>query len=103
MAWALTQLFEATGYMTELLHRLKHREPLRRIQAAETMGRLRGVHAAAGVVLASWDSNSHVQAAVAQALERLKKDLSSDLRSELDSHPLRRVRKYSARTFGPVS
>ena len=103
MAWALTQLFEATGYMTELLHRLKHREPLRRIQAAETMGRLRGVHAAAGVVLASWDSNSQVQAAVAPALERLKKELSSDLRSELDSHPLRRVRKYSARTFGPVS
>jgi HEAT repeat protein len=99
---ALSSLFEATGFAAELVHRLRHRDPAYRAEAARTLGRLTGVHAAAGVVLASWDSDPSVQEAVAEPLERLKEELPEELRSELQAHPMRRVRKYTERIFGPI-
>jgi HEAT repeat protein len=100
---ALSDLLDATGYSAQLLARLRHRDPQSRLQAARALARLHGIHAAAGVVLASWDSDPEVQQAVGQALERLKEVLSEDIRQELHEHPLRRVRKYSDRTFGPLA
>jgi len=86
---------ESTGYVEARVRELKHRDPAKRMAAAEALDLVGSVAAFRGIVLAARDPHPEVRVAVTKALERLASPEGKELLAELERDPDAKVRRYA--------
>lgn len=89
------EALESTGYVEARVRELKHRDPAKRMAAAQALDLVGSVAAFRGIVLAARDPHPEVRVAVTKALERLAGPEGKELLAELERDPDAKVRRYA--------
>jgi len=90
----IVEALESLGYVEARIRELKHRDPVKRRDAAAALSRVGSRAAYRGIVLAARDPDTEVRVAVTRALERLAGPEGQEMLADLEHDPDARVRKY---------
>ncbi len=90
----IVEALESLGYVEARIRELKHRDPVKRREAAAALSLVGSRAAYRGIVLAARDPDTEVRVAVTRALERLAGPEGQEMLSDLEGDPDARVRKY---------
>ncbi|MDH5716021.1 MAG: HEAT repeat domain-containing protein [Spirochaetia bacterium] len=91
----LADILDSTGYIEEKIRLLKHRDPLKRENAANFLSQVGTLSAFRGLVMVSKDPDEMVRAQVTKALEKLNTKEGNKILQELKKDPSKKIRKYT--------